>query len=440
MTALLPERDRLAPWLLIVFAFSAWNLTGLANVALGLLSLLFLLDLPGNWTRLRRDPGFLLMLGSLALTAMLALRAASLLPQTAPEQWRAIVSWSLPFLFVVTAWWLRGREPLMRKLLVAAAVGLVVGVARRMDWSLLGEILGGLRYHFGYAALGLAFIVSVMLVGLVLFRGRILGLTLAGRPRPAIGWSLWLLGLAFTLALLVVTEARGSALSLALVTLGYALVGVRGRPGGTGTHRRIRAGLLLAVLALMSLILWTSRERIYYDWKSLNSEPAAAETTGLRYDSSSAIRLNLYRLGLELFTARPLLGWGPGTSATDYLVPSQAIPLSGYDVAHASQASHLHSVPIEILVRFGLVGAGFALMTLLVMARAYRRLAGESEDPALRRFLVIGGLLTLFFFFFDFRLIHLDLRFFLILFFGMVYGYSYREAPPGAAHRAEEGQ
>ncbi|MGE5155722.1 MAG: O-antigen ligase family protein [Bdellovibrio bacteriovorus] len=427
----LPDRSRLAAGLLLLFAFSAWSLTGLANGALGLLTLLFLSDLPGHWSRLRRDPALWLLVVSLGLTTLLAARAAALLPETAPDQWDAIPSWILPLLFVVTAWWLRGDERLIRAVLATAAVGLVVGVLRKSDWSLLGEILGGLRYHFGYAALGLGFLVSMMLTGLVVFRRRILGLRVGARPRPVLGWTLWLLGIAFTLAVLVVTQSRGSALSLGMVAVGFALVyrlrPIRGSGHGGPGRAAVLSGLLM-VLVLMSLVLWSSRERIYYDLRSLTATSGDEFfTQGIGYDSSSAIRLNLYRLGLELFAARPLLGWGPGSRPTEYLVPNRVIPLSDLHVNKASQASHLHSVPIEILVRFGLAGLTLALLFLALMIRAYRWMWACSADRELRLFLVAGGLLTLLFVLFDFRLIHLDLRFFFILFFGILYSYRFAD-------------
>ena len=435
----LPSRDRLAAGLLVLFAFSAWNLTGLANAALGLLVLLFLWDLPGHWSRLRRDPALLLLLATVALTTLLAWRAVVLFPETAAAQWDAIASWTLPLLFPVAAWWLRGDERLIRTVLVAAALGLVVGVLRKSDWSLIDEILAGLRYDFGFASLALGFLVSLMLVGLLSFRHRILGLTLAGRPRRLIGLAVWLLGLAFALAVLVVTQSRGSALSLGLVGAGLGLshwLGGARRP----VQDRPRPFLILAgalfLLVLMTLVLWSSRERIYYDLKSL--APVAGDISsprGLGYDSSSAIRLNLYGLGLELFAARPLLGWGPGTSATRDLVPKQVIPLSEVHLTHAPQASHLHSVPIEIAVRFGLPGLALGLLFLALMIVAYRRMWALSTDPALRTFLLAGGLLTLLFVLFDFRLPHLDLRFFFVFFFGILYSYRFADLDPLAGQR-----
>lgn len=436
----LPSRTRLSAGLLILFAFCAWNLTGLANAALGILILLFLLDLPSHWTQLRRDPAFLLLLVALGVTSLLAWRAAVQFPETAPQQWDAVLAWTFPFLFVVVAWSIKGDERLMRSVLAAAAIGLVVGVLRKSDWSLLDAMLAGERYHFGYAALGLGFLVSVMLVGVVLFRRRILGLRLMGAPRPMIGAILWVLGLAFTIAVLVITQSRGSVLSLGLVAAGYGLVLVL-RPNRGEGHTGPRPALVIAsallLLALMSLVLWSSRERIYFDFESL--VPAAGEVAstheGLGYVSSTAIRINLYDLGLRLFAARPLLGWGPGTSATEYLVRKRVIPLSERHLTYAPQASHLHSVPIEILVRFGLAGLALGFLTLSLIIGAYRRMWSWSADPALKLFLVAGGLLALLFVLFDFRLIHLDFRFFFIVFFGILYSYRFAGSGPAGQSR-----
>jgi hypothetical protein len=65
------------------------------------------------------------------------------------------------------------------------------------------------------------------------------------------------------------------------------------------------------------------------------------------------------------------------------------------------------------------------------MIAGYRRMWALSRDPALRTFLLAGGLLTLLFVLFDFRLPHLDLRFFFVFFFGILYSYRFADlAPP----------
>jgi len=146
-----------------------------------------LVRMHGGWHS-GRSVGFgKLLLAVVLVTSLLAGRAAWIFPAIATDQWRAISAWNAPFLFFVIAWWLRRDPTQVWPVLGAAALGLACGVLRKSDWSLLPEMLDGMRYGFGFAALGLAFLASVMLVGLVLFRARITGLRIGGRARPGVG-------------------------------------------------------------------------------------------------------------------------------------------------------------------------------------------------------------------------------------------------------------
>ena len=416
--ALGTHRPEIARVLLLIFAFCAWSLTAPANIALALLVLLFLWEIPGHRVRLSREPAFWLLAGVVLATTLLAVRASLLFPETLRDQWEGVSAWAAPFLFVVVAWWVRTAPEQVWDLLIAAPLGLALGVLRKSDWSLLPKVLEGMRYHFGYAALGLAFLVSVLLVGLWVFRVRILGVRVRGRRRPWLGWSLWIGGLAFALTILVVTQSRGAALMLAGAGLLYALIQWRSHGG------RMRTGRSAAVLAsgglivaLASLLVWSTWDRQVEDWQKLTG---AGRTL---YDGSVAIRLNLIEVGATAFAERPLLGFGPGTSTTEYLVPQHLIPVADYHRAHVPEISHLHSVPLEILARFGLVGIAIAASLIAVLLRAYRGLWQDPEmAPDLRTFLTLGGIMTLLYCIYDFRIVTLDLRFFFILLLGMVYG------------------
>jgi O-antigen ligase len=420
---------RAAGWLLILFAFSAWNMTGVANGALGLLALLFLLDLPRAWPRLRTDPAFLLMLATPLITALLAWRAIGLFPDSAHAQWEAVTAWSAPMAFVIAAWWLRGDERLIRRMLAAAALGLTLGVLRKLDWDQIPAMLAGERYVSAYPALVLGFLASLMLVGLLALRGRLVGLSIGGLPLPWLGWGLWALGVGVAVGFLVVSQARGSALSLGLIALG--LLGVRAlrrNPAtSAGPSARMLALLLGGALVLSGLVLVSSSDRIAGDVRifSPRMDPAAGPV--FDYEASSGIRLNLYRIGLRLIATRPWLGWGPGSDASGVLIPARVIPFADEDIVRAPAMAHLHSVPIEIGVRFGVVGLALALWFLVVTWKGYRALARGCRDPGLLLFLVVAGLLTLLFCLYDFRLTHMDLRFVFIALFGMVYGFVYAE-------------
>ena len=429
-------RDRLALVLLVLFAFSAWSMTAIANVALALLVLLFLLDGRGAWGRWRRDPAIWLLLAGIMLTTLLAWRAALLFPDLADQQWSAIAGWIRPLLFVVPAWWLRGDPVRIRWVLVAAFLGLLIGVLQRSDADdvaavmalLRGQVGFNARGDFGFTALGLGFLVSIALLGFFSFWREITELSLGDRPRPFLGWGLWTTGVALLLAILLVLQTRGAVLTLALVILVSLLV----RTSSDGAHRgwtRRRLGLsLLGTLLILSLavaVLWTSGDRIAGDVAALTQPDAQGHYD---YGSSSGTRLNLYRIGVALIRERPLLGWGPGTRGPLDLVPAGVLDWSTHDRVHAPEWAHLHSVPIEIWVRFGLPGLVFGGLFIALMAHSYGVMRRGAQDPPLFRFLLLGGIMTLFFCLYDFRLIRVDFGFFFVLFFGILY--SFRFAPP----------
>jgi O-antigen ligase len=430
------RRDRLALPLLILLAFSAWSMTAIANLALALLGLLWLLEGRRAGISWRRDPALGLLLAGVLLTTLLAGRAALLFPDLAAQQWSAISGWIRPLLFVIPAWWLRGDPVRIRWVLVAALLGLLVGVLQRSDGDDVAAILALLRGQvgfaargdFGFTALGLGFLVSIALLGFFSFRREITGLSLAGRPRPLLGWGLWTTGVALLLAILLVLQTRGAVLALGLVMLVSPLV--RARTDGTpcsGTRRRLGLSLLGAVLllALAGAVLWTSGDRIAGDVAALTQPDAQGQYD---YGSSSGTRLNLYRIGVALIRERPLLGWGPGTRGPLDLVPAGVLDWSAYDRAHAPDWAHLHSVPLEIWVRFGVPGLVFAGLFLALMVRSYGVMRRRVPDPPLFGFLLLGGILTLLFCLYDFRLIRLDFGLFLVLFCGILY--SFRWAPP----------
>ena len=424
LNTLLKRKQTAVRILLMVFAFSAWSMTGLAHVTLFLLLALFLCEIPSAWVRLHRDPAFLLTLCAIALITLLALRAAILFPQIAADQWHAIWVWSAPFLFFVVAWWLHLDLRQIRRVMITAMLGIVFGVLRKFDWSFAGQIFGGFRYDFGYTALGIAFIASIVLVGLYLFRPCMTGIQINGKHRPILGWALWIASVLFFLGILLATQARGSVLSLLIVMTGFVVHRAVAslRKGEISLKKLLVAvfsGMLFFVTA--TTVLWTRWPIIVEEFKLLSQSTAVEE---LSYQTSLTIRINLYRVGFRLFSASPIMGWGPGTSSTEYLVPAQVIPFSNYDLQNVPTMSHLHSVFLEILVRFGLLGAAIGVLLLSALFRAYRSLWSEKgSEPNLRDFLLLGGVMTVLFCGYEFRLIHVDFRFFSILFIGILYSF-----------------
>ncbi|HSQ08880.1 MAG TPA: O-antigen ligase family protein, partial [Chromatiaceae bacterium] len=264
---------------------------------------------------------------------------------------------------------------------------------------------------------------------------RITGIELRGRPYPLLGWTLWALGIVWLLAILIVTQSRGAALGLAIAGGVYAFIRGQarsGEEGSSGLQLRFVLGSAVLFLSLAVALLWVTKGRQAEDWQELTVGSQGGE---LSYKGSVAIRINLLRVGLGAFAERPALGFGPGTSTTEFLVPQGLVSVDEYQLANAPNFSHLHSVALEVMTRFGLLGLVIAVLLSALLLRAYRRLWSEARAaPDLVAFLTLGGVMLTVFCLYDFRVLNLDLRFFCILFLGVLYSFQIggQDTPAGA--------
>jgi O-antigen ligase len=193
---------------------------------------------------------------------------------------------------------------------------------------------------------------------------------------------------------------------------------------------RLVLGSAVLFVALAVALLWVTKGRQAEDWQELTVGSQGGE---LSYKGSVAIRINLLGVGLRAFAERPALGFGPGTSTTEFLVPHRLVSVDDYQLANVPNFSHLHSVALEVMTRFGLLGLVIAALLSAVLLRAYRRLWSEARAaPDLVAFLTLGGAMLAVFCLYDFRVVNLDLRFFCILFLGVLYSFQVGGQDPPA--------
>jgi hypothetical protein len=135
--------------------------------------------------------------------------------------------------------------------------------------------------------------------------------------------------------------------------------------------RRLRVRWRIAVLISSALVLALHMERLVMIVRG--------------GDASTWARLVYWQAGVRGFFERPLVGWGPGSTAWTlglHLRPEPGVNPAGEVVAD------LHSLPLGLAYEVGLLGVVLLLVVLVVFV--VRRWWEESRDRALLRAALLG--------------------------------------------------
>lgn len=262
----------------------------------------------------------------------------------------------------LVAYWLGGDGRRVRWVLGLALAGLVAALATGFNWQRLDAVMAGARDLFGMGN-GAALFAAIGLTGLLI-------LVAAGRLRH---WWLELPALLLLGCLAVVvlwTQTRAVWLACALV-LPLVVIVMCLQAWKYHDNRRAIA-LMIVVVGLLGAAVFSAShilERRLSDETSgfmalLSDESEGYGSSGLRY------RVPLWQDALERIRARPLLGWGAGTSE---------MLIAHSDAEHSANLTHYHNLYLQLLVELGVAGfvlflvwIGMALKTAVVGGRGMR--------------------------------------------------------------------
>jgi len=434
----MPERrsallDRVGTGASLLFAVSAGVSVAAASVALGLAVIACSLSAPARRALLQDDAAKMALL----LAAYLLVRAvwaAVEIPETRAKQLTDTVRWLYPLGFLAVAWWVAHPRPKASLALALALAGLLVGMLLSVDWGSLESFQVQARTGFKLKITFFGLAAGTATLGLLLFAPRILH---GGRWWPAwLGLPLWLVALGLSLYGLVATRSRGGWLAAAVVIPPTLVVRYRGAGrADLGDRRMALAGL--AALVLLAGVLAPSAVSTVAQRLSEEAPAGHAVLAGELDEipeSSIAFRVHVQRFGLESWLARPLVGWGPGS--TEYLIAHSDDPSLLHPVVGGGRAwlDHLHNTYLEALVRLGLVGT---LLLLALLWRIFRAVHGAYRSGGMPRDHAVfaagwTGLLAIWSLF-DFRLLHYDVRYYWIILAGVAYSFSVRGSRPAQA-------
>lgn len=300
----------------------------------------------------------------------------------------------------LVAYWLGGDGRRVRWVLGLGLAGLLAALATGFNWQRLDAVMGGARELFGMGN-GAALFAAIGLTGLLI-------LVASGRLRR---WWLELLALLLLGCLAVVvlwTQTRAVWLACALV---LPLVAVVMCLQAWKYHDNRRAiALMVVVVGLLGVVVISTGhilERRLSDESRgflslLSDEVDDYGNSGLRF------RVPLWRDALQRIQARPVLGWGAGTSE---------MLITASDTEHSSDLTHYHNLYLQLLVELGAVGLGLFLVWIGVALKTAIR-GGRNAPETFPVVVFLFAAIALFLLAGLFQIRHDDERghYFLILF------------------------
>ena len=341
-------------------------------------------------------------------------------PEWRSLYWEGLGDWLRLLLFLPVAFFSRGDERRLGRLLLLLLVGGLLGMARQADWSLLRQGLdawAARRPGFGLPALMFALVSAVGLLGLLSVGWRLLDGSRTG-PRAWLAGAFWAVAVGCLGLGLGLTAARSGWLALAGAVPVSLWVWWCQRPLRQGSGRApVRSGTavwrrVVLVLALGALAAFASQWTLERAGREWSSAPQAPPT-------SNYLRRAALEFGIEKWRQRPLLGWGAESSGA-------LIAESGRDdllFREGIWVRHLHNTYLEILVQFGLFGLLISAGCLFFLARGLQVACREGRLSYDYCSFFAGVLvLVLIWSLFDYRLPHRDGRVFWMLLAGFAYG------------------
>lgn len=347
-----------------LFAFAAGASGAKALQSIGML-LMILGSIPflnPMWHRLARDP---LAIAAAVFFMYLIFNAliADKSPIAGVAHWDLVRKMSRVLLLPVVAYWLAGRQDRINWLFAAALLGMIAPIVEQwLYWGSIAPMFGAERIGFRLNPIWMGLNASLAVLGLVVFRARIVSL-LAERLSTPGALAAWILLFLLMMQVVVVSQSRGAYVALAAGASVLVVLKIRQVGLSPLLQQRTQITLTVVLLMLVLAMLLLQDEvlvRRLIDERGTIASIINGDLSNLPMTPIGQ-RVFMYMAGLEAWLQKPWLGWGPDGSLA---VIAQA------DMPQGIVHDHLHNGALDVLVRFGVVGALIFYSIPVILVRA----------------------------------------------------------------------
>jgi O-antigen ligase len=421
----------------LAFAFFAWLSTAGANIAFILLLATLALDRDAYKT-LRTDLVFIM---TVIFGTYIIFKTLWPHPESAEirnMRWDDAGRWLKLLAFVAMAWQLRKKPELIKYVMVLGLLGLLLGTL--IEANLIELVQAKIPTRTGFKlSIGFSgFINSIAIFGLLIFAPRIFYWPQTTQYKIIIG-ILWSISVFITLYSVITSQSRQSwlvdtVIAIPILALFYAKKSLKNKTFLIRSFAPIAIALaLIGGLAISNFSLITSRLQA-----EQTTIDAIRKVDGSTIPKTSlGYRFNVLVFGLRKWAERPMMGWGTGS--TKFLIKN-----SGHEELKLDEhwegtdwLVHFHNTYLELLVRFGVVGA---LLCTIISFLLIKSLVGAYLRNSLSfdYFIFFAGSFAILAFsaLFGIRALHIEGRAFLILLFGIIYSLDNQSHLDGSKPRA----
>ena len=329
-------------------------------------------------------------------------------PETYKSQIYSVLWWIAPWTFIFISWIIQGKEKIIYNTFIFSILGFILRIIIKADWILISEFIPGYRYKVGFPFLLTSLYCGLFLSCLYIFRKDLkLKKTIVLVPIVSL--------VIFLFFILALSQSRGMFILLILLLLFSLIHNIK-----IFYEKKIETTIIILFILVFTASQYKMINSRMSEEKLIYNKILLSEISEIPYTSIGA-RIHLFDYALSLVKQRPFFGWGPGTSATQYLTAREDVRYPLKDKFELSNFSHLHNIFLEISVRFGVVGLIIHLLILFYFVKTC--FIGEINifEDKIYTFFLTFSFLNISFNMYDYRYIYKDYRYVIIVFLGIFF-------------------
>ena len=401
---------------LLSFALFGWLGVAGSTIGAAILLMLSIIRFSDMWKKVHRLPLFWVSIVAILFVVLHWIFTDSIDQKTSEYAIRYTKSLVYTWLFIIIGWHIYHNIDLIRWLIGLPIIGLIIKIMIETDWRHFTLFLNN-RQDFGFSIAGAGLYTALSIWGLSIVSISIYK-KYTGLQR-LLALLATLIGIVVLSESLLITQARSGWVTIIFgVAFVFFLILIKEKKISQIQYIK-RFALIIVLMSLSLTVLLIANHKVLlkrlYDDSGVYSTLLSFDRNKIPYDSSVGVRAHMLIYGFKRWLEKPVLGWGVGSSRS---------LLAQDKIINTGDHPHFHNNYLELLVEQGIVGFSFYLIAFVLLIHGLFKAYSEGFVPKDIFYYLNGAwVMVLVWSLADSRMVHVDLRFFLLLLCGISFSF-----------------